>query len=432
MTIEEKRLNIHYSLILGAYWMIFAVSSIFIVPLLRLKGFDDSQIGILIAIRSISAITVSPLIATYSDRHPKRQLKYILMLLLIINIINTFIFQFCHMNYMGAILIFIILGATTNTMPPLHSSMAMKFNENGKRLVYSIGRGTGSISYAVISLILGQFVSSDNYSASLYIQIGLDIFSLICIMLFPKYKVSDIKEVNNIKSKNEIISRNRLSDRRESVVRDKNKDKSKDENKNVNETEIVHSNMYLIRNYKNFTVFLIASVFVFVGYSMCNSFMIDIIMSRGGTNADMGISCFILGAAELPTAILFPKLKIRFGTKKLLEISAVFALVKMIFLYLSPNVLCVFFSQMIQMLGNGLYWPTSVFYVNEVISGKDQVKGQSLTNIASVNIGAVLGSVVSGKLLCYFNINSVILFGCICTFIGVIFMFMATRAKLQS
>lgn len=404
MTTEEKRLNIHYSLILGAYWMIFAVSSIFIVPLLRLKGFDDSQIGILIAIRSISAITVSPLIATYSDRHPKRQLKYILMLLLIINIINTFIFQFCHMNYMGAILIFIILGATTNTMPPLHSSMAMKFNENGKRLVYSIGRGTGSISYAVISLILGQFVSSDNYSASLYIQIGLDIFSLICIMLFPKYKVSDIKEVNNIKSKN----------------------------KNVKETEIVHSNIYLIRNYMNFTVFLIASVFVFVGYSMCNSFMIDIIMSRGGTNADMGISCFILGAAELPTAILFPKLKIRFGTKRLLEISAVFALVKMLFLYMSPNVLCVFFSQTIQMLGNGLYWPTSVFYVNEVISGKDQVKGQSLTNIASVNIGAVLGSVVSGKLLCYFNINSVILFGCICTFIGVIFMFIATRAKLQS
>ena len=404
MTTEEKRLNIHYSLILGAYWMIFAVSSIFIVPLLRLKGFDDSQIGILIAIRSISAITVSPLIATYSDRHPKRQLKYILMLLLIINIINTFIFQFCHMNYMGAILIFIILGATTNTMPPLHSSMAMKFNENGKRLVYSIGRGTGSISYAVISLILGQFVSSDNYSASLYIQIGLDIFSLICIMLFPKYKVSDIKEVNNIKSKN----------------------------KNVKETEIVHSNIYLIRNYKNFTVFLIASVFVFVGYSMCNSFMIDIIMSRGGTNADMGISCFILGAAELPTAILFPKLKIRFGTKRLLEISAVFALVKMLFLYMTPNVLCVFFSQTIQMLGNGLYWPTSVFYVNEVISGKDQVKGQSLTNIASVNIGAVLGSVVSGKLLCYFNINSVILFGCICPFIGVIFMFIATRAKLQS
>lgn len=404
MTTEVKRLNIHYSLILGAYWMIFAVSSIFIVPLLRLKGFDDSQIGILIAIRSISAITVSPLIATYSDRHPKRQLKYILMLLLIINIINTFIFQFCHMNYMGAILIFIILGATTNTMPPLHSSMAMKFNENGKRLVYSIGRGTGSISYAVISLILGQFVSSDNYSASLYIQIGLDIFSLICIMLFPKYKVSDIKEVNNIKSKN----------------------------KNVKETEIVHSNIYLIRNYKNFTVFLIASVFVFVGYSMCNSFMIDIIMSRGGTNADMGISCFILGAAELPTAILFPKLKIRFGTKRLLEISAVFALVKMLFLYMTPNVLCVFFSQTIQMLGNGLYWPTSVFYVNEVISGKDQVKGQSLTNIASVNIGAVLGSVVSGKLLCYFNINSVILFGCICTFIGVIFMFIATRAKLQS
>ena len=165
---------------------------------------------------------------------------------------------------------------------------------------------------------------------------------------------------------------------------------------------------------------------------MCNSFMIDIIISRGGDNADMGISCFILGAAELPTAILFPVLRKKFGTKRLLEISAVFALMKMVFLYLSRNVIAIFFSQTLQMLGNGMYWPTSVYYVNEAISGKDQVKGQSLANIASVNVGAVLGSVVSGKLLSYFDIDAVILFGCGCSFVGVIFMFLSTRLKLKA
>lgn len=398
MSTKDKKLNVWYAFILGAYWMIFAVSSIFVVPLLRLRGFDDSQIGLLIAIRSVSAICVSPVIATFSDRHRTFQIKNILMILLLINITNTCIFQFCELNYPATVLSFIILGASTNTMPPLHSSIAMKFNENGRNLIYSIGRGTGSICYAIVSLLLGQFVSSDNYSASLYIQIGLDIFSLICIFFFPKYRTGE----------DELAM------------------------KSGTQEDEVHSIGYLLKQYPNFMLFLIASVLVFVGYCMCNSFMIDIIISRGGDNADMGISCFILGAAELPTAILFPVLRKKFGTKRLLEISAVFALMKMVFLYLSRNVIAIFFSQTLQMLGNGMYWPTSVYYVNEVISGKDQVKGQSLANIASVNVGAVLGSVVSGKLLSYFDIDAVILFGCGCSFVGVIFMFLSTRLKLKA
>lgn len=398
MSTKDKKLNVWYAFILGAYWMIFAVSSIFVVPLLRLRGFDDSQIGLLIAIRSASAICVSPVIATFSDRHRTFQIKNILMILLVINITNTCIFQFCELNYPTTVLSFIILGASTNTMPPLHSSIAMKFNENGRNLVYSIGRGTGSICYAIVSLLLGQFVSSDNYSASLYIQIGLDIFSLICIFFFPKYRTES----------DELAM------------------------KSGTQEDEVHSIGYLLKQYPNFMLFLIASVLVFVGYCMCNSFMIDIIISRGGDNADMGISCFILGAAELPTAILFPVLRKKFGTKRLLEISAVFALMKMVLLYLSCNVIAIFFSQTLQMLGNGMYWPTSVYYVNETISGKDQVKGQSLANIASVNVGAVLGSVVSGKLLSYFDIDAVILFGCGCSFVGVIFMFLSTRLKLKA
>ena len=398
MSTKDKKLNVWYAFILGAYWMIFAVSSIFVVPLLRLRGFDDSQIGLLIAIRSVSAFCVSPVIATFSDRHRTFQIKNILMILLLINITNTCIFQFCELNYPATVLSFIILGASTNTMPPLHSSIAMKFNENGRNLIYSIGRGTGSICYAIVSLLLGQFVSSDNYSASLYIQIGLDIFSLICIFFFPKYRTGE----------DELAM------------------------KSGTQEDEVHSIGYLLKQYPNFMLFLIASVLVFVGYCMCNSFMIDIIISRGGDNADMGISCFILGAAELPTAILFPVLRKKFGTKRLLEISAVFALMKMVFLYLSRNVIAIFFSQTLQMLGNGMYWPTSVYYVNEAISGKDQVKGQSLANIASVNVGAVLGSVVSGKLLSYIDIDAVILFGCGCSFFGVIFMFLSTRLKLKA
>lgn len=390
---SDKKLNIHYSIILALYWMIFAVSSIYIVPLLRQKGFDNSQIGILISVRSIAAIVVSPIIAVFSDRHPQFQIKNILMILLTVNIINMCIFQYVKLNYVMTVVVFVILGATTNTMPPLHSCIAVKFNENGRHLVYSIGRGMGSISYALISLLLGKIIVDGNYSISLNIQVLLEGISLLCIMCFPAYEVQK-----------STVSRT---------------------------TNQAHGISWILKKHPDFSVFLISSVLVFVGYSMCNSFMVDIITSKGGSDADMGISCFILGASELPTAILFPKLKVKFGAKRLLEVSAVFALLKMVCLYLSPNVLCIFFSQTIQMLGNGMYWPASVHYVRERIDGEDQAKGQSLTNMASVNIGAVLGSSVSGMLLCHFDINVVILFGCVCSFIGVVLMFAATRVRFN-
>ena len=385
LTCEEKKINFQYALILGAYWMIFAVSQIFIVPILRNKGFDNSQIGILISIRSLSAIVVSPIIAGFSDKHPKVQIKYILLGLVGINIINTLVFKFAQLDYLQMIIVFIILGATTNTMPSLHSSMAVKHTEPGKRVFYSIGRGTGSISYAVIAALLGFMVGDSNLEISIDLQLILDIASIFFIITFPSYKVD------------------------EKILDGDNNSKA-------------HSGLYLLTKYPNFTGFLVASAFLFVGYSMCNSFIIDIITSRGGDNISMGISSFILGAAELPTAIFFARMKNKFGIRTLLVISSVAALMKMMGLYFSQNVYHIYLSQLLQMFGNGMFWHVSVNYVNEIISPEDQVKGQSYTNIASTNIGAILGSVISGSLLVYFDIDALIIYGCICSFIGVVIM----------
>ena len=77
------------------------------------------------------------------------------------------------------------------------------------------------------------------------------------------------------------------------------------------------------------------------------------------------------------------------------------------------------------MLGNGMYWSLSVYYVNEVIPREDLVKGQSLATIFSTNIGGILGTLFSGQLLNYFDVEGLMMFGCICSLLGVVIMFMA-------
>lgn len=281
-------------------------------------------------------------------------------------------------------------------MPPLHSSIAMKFNRPGKTITYSIGRGCGSVTYAVAALALGFMVGDDHLYTALAMQIVLDVATILALFFFPNYEVESApKKADDAKGKKSVGA---------------------------------HDSAYLLRHYPSFRMFLFASAFAFVGYSMCNSFLIDIILAKGGNNSHMGIANFILGISELPTAIVFQRLKKKYGVYKLLRLSAVFSMLKMVFLYFSPNVFWICASQMLQMLGNGMYWSLSVYYVNETILREDLVKGQSLATIFSVNIGGILGTLFSGQLLNYFDVTGLMMFGIVCSLIGVL-MFLAMRSS---
>lgn len=126
--------------------------------------------------------------------------------------------------------------------------------------------------------------------------------------------------------------------------------------------------------------------------------------------------------SELPAALFYRKLEKKFGICNLVMMSAVFGVIKMIAMYLSPNVFCICLAQTLQILGNGLYWQASVYYVKAVIPEADQVKGQSLTTVFSVNIGAILGSICSGQMMQHFDVNGLLLFGIVCCLIGAMIM----------
>ena len=68
-----------------------------------------------------------------------------------------------------------------------------------------------------------------------------------------------------------------------------------------------------------------------------SNFLVNIVTSRGGTDADLGLAMFVMGAFELPTAFLFPKLLRRFGSGRLLLISAVFGTLKAVALLCTFN-----------------------------------------------------------------------------------------------
>lgn len=84
------------------------------------------------------------------------------MLLAGLNILNVLVFQYTRPNFWQMVLIFVVLGGTTNAMLPLHSSLAMKFQKPGHTIQFNLGRGAGSVAYAFAALALGQLIGETN------------------------------------------------------------------------------------------------------------------------------------------------------------------------------------------------------------------------------------------------------------------------------
>ena len=181
--------------------MSVSVIGLFMVPLLRNRGFSNIQISQLIMIRGITAIISQPRIAAFADRHPRIQLKYIITGMLFVSLCATILFKNFQFNYLGTVLLFIMYGMSQNSMTSFHSALAMKYVSSGKQVVYSVARGIGSVAYAVGAVMIGQLVEFWGNEFALNLEIVIIIFGMYIAFTCDDYKLTDEMLAGEVKGK---------------------------------------------------------------------------------------------------------------------------------------------------------------------------------------------------------------------------------------
>ena len=165
------------------------------------------------------------------------------------------------------------------------------------------------------------------------------------------------------------------------------------------------SALSLLRSNPRFTLMLAGVFLGLTGIMPLSNFLVNIVTSRGGTESDLGIALFLMGASELPTAFFFQKLLRRLGSGKLLLMSMIFGTLKGVLLLCTFNCLGVLAVQPIQVLGYGLFTPASVYFVNESVPAADRVRGQTVMMVASNGLGGMMGGVLAGWTLDLGGVN---------------------------
>ena len=355
------RLDYHYIAMQAGFWAMFAAICAYQAALLGQRGFTSGQTGLLIAVRCLAGIFLQPALGGFADRHPHIPLKAIVSASLGLSLAACLVFQFVPMGLAGTMAVFIVIGGFEVSSYPLMDAMAIQYINAGVPIRYSLGRGVGSMAYAVCCVLLGFQAGRLGVESTLTTHGVLVVVEMVLVLTYPAFHGA-------------------LPQPGETA-------------------EQPHSIWYLLRQNPSFTLMLLALLLGITGDLPMSNFLVNIVSGHGGGSDALGVALFLMGAFELPTAFLFMRLYRRLGSAKLLVLSMLFCLLKAAALLAAPSLPWVFLAQSLQMLGYGLFTPASVYYVNESVPQADRVRGQTLMMVASNGLGGVFGSLFAGKAL---------------------------------
>ena len=384
-----RRLDWHYIAMQMGFWAMFAAIVAYQTALLLDRGFTNGEAGLMTSVRCLAGIVFQPLLGCFADRHPRVPLKGIVGVSLALSLAaGVWYWAEPAMGLAQTALVWVVIGGLGVSSYPLMDAMAVQFINDGVPIRYSLGRGLGSLAYAVVCAALGLQVGRLGVESTLVTHLVLAAVETALVATYPAYRAGPGP--------------------RPAAGRPQ-------------------SAWSLLRSNPRFTLMLAGVLFGLTGIMPLSNFLVNIVTSRGGASAGLGAALFLMGAFELPTAFFFPKLLRHFGSARLLVASMAFGALKGVALLATSSYLGVLLVQPLQMLGYGLFTPASVYFVNESVPAADRVRGQTVMMVASNGLGGMLGGLLAGWSLDLGGAN-LMLAGCIaCGCVGTALCGLALR-----
>ena len=354
-----RRLDCHYIVMQAGFWAMFAAIVAYQTALLLERDFSNGEAGLMTAVRCLAGILCQPLLGGFADRHPEIPLKWIVTLSLVLSLgAGAWYWLSPGMGLWETALVWAVIGGLEVSSYPLMDAMAVQFINDGVPIRYSLGRGIGSMAYAVVCVLLGVQVRKAGLESTLLTHLILVGIEVVLVASYPAWRGDRRLD-------------GQAGPRPQSVLS-------------------------LLKSNPRFTLMLAGVLLGLTGIMPLSNFLVNIVTSRGGTEADLGLALFLMGGAELPTAWFFGRLLRRLGSGRLVMLSILFGTLKGVMLLLTTSFLGVLLVQPIQVLGYGLFTPASVYFVNESVPEADRVRGQTVMMVASNGLGGMLGGLLAG------------------------------------
>ncbi len=383
---SSRILNAGYANIFAAYWMFYGVANAFASAYLLPKGYTNAEIGIILAVGSVLAIFLQPIMADIADRSKKLSLLGVTQLsagLLIV--LEATLFAMAHKS-LALWVVFVMIIAWLTALQPLFNSLAFHLEESGVHIHFGVCRGMGSLGFALLTAVLGTFV--EMWGANILPAVGeLTLAGLLVTIIIVK---REFEGCVKMKAQARSVGVDTGAGGDAEVPLPLPLD-SVDKQEEINLWRFIHDN-------KLFLILNIGVIGLYFSNAVLNNFMLQIVNAVGGTSEDMGRVLAVMAFMEMPALFFFDKVKVRFSCQTLLKVAAVGFTLRVALIFLAKSMTVIYLAHIFQTLGFALFLPAMVVFIGDVMRRGEAVKGQAFFT-AMTTVAAMISSVLGGIML---------------------------------
>lgn len=277
----NKKVNIAYSGIHGFYWMIFAVINSFSSIFLLSKGYSNWEIGTILSVGNILAVTLQPIIANFADRNKKVSVYQIMTTLAIFIVcLSILLYNLKGKNAVLSIA-YVLIFMTMVLLQPFCNALIFDFEKVGVPTNFGFCRSIGSFAYAVLCIILGALVHNLGTKILPVVTIIISAGFILAIWMISKLYGNASKAFSETCT----ASKSEVGTSREDI-----------------------SFKEFISNHKIFIAINLGVLGIYFADAVINVYMAQIVENVGGNSKDVGKVFSVLAFLEVPTLMLFNRL----------------------------------------------------------------------------------------------------------------------------
>lgn len=346
-----KKTELFYSLLHASYWAGNVTALSFALVYLKTCGVSNTAAGYIFAIYNIAGFLLSNFISYILDRSKHVSAHAVLKLLLSIEATMLVLLLFQRMSAQLTAVVYLVY--MTNCLPALTliTQLYTDAKHSGMDISFANARWKGSLSFAVTSVLIGWLTKKQGYAVIPLVGLALVLMQLCFAFCFFQQTKACYHGHSTIGNSEMISSSNKNNKGRSFGL--------------------------LCKQFPRFAVLVLGIGLVLSAHKTLNNFMYNAVISLGGSTQIFGLLTFLSSAVEIAAMFMFQKCR-RIKLSSLLIISLVCFPLKILFVALASNIVFLFLACSLQMLSFGLYTPTIVEYVNNIIPFEDSTKAQGL------------------------------------------------------
>ena len=356
-----------YAVLQASMWGFYAIIVGYSSSFMYGHGFTDGQISIVLGITTALSCAAQLGLAELIARLPKLTVYRVLLVLTGLLLACAVLMR---MQATAAAITGLGMGLVLlQALPAMANSIGMDSIEQGSPLNYDIARGIGSGGYSLLALLTGMMVS----------RLGVEvlwILTLVDTLVF-------LGSVLWFHRAGEITAppKERVKEKREGSF---------------------------LRAYPRFALVLFGSIVLMISHNLVCSFLLQIVISKGGDASHQGIAAFVSAMTEIPVMFAFGWLLKKKGVSFWFGFSAAVFVLKPLLLFLAADVWGVYAAQTTQMIGYAVYVMASAYYAGSATDSSDMVRAQSYMTSA-IPIGSLIANSTGGFLCQYYTPQGMLL-----------------------